>query len=836
MVTNRFLQRCLLFFIIVTLAFRSYGQTTFFTHDPEYTIISGSSGIYAENNSFSPEKLFPKNTWFGDWIWLNQSTFKDFQNTHTEWIRKFSNKKQFRALFRKTFEMDKIPDEAIISISADVSYRLFVNGIFVCQGPPNIGSDYFDSAVPQHWFYTCHNIKKLLLNGKNTIAVEVYNHSNEISETTTGEGKLICDLETGAQKPILASDATWKCNVDTSFKSFGNKYFMDANLEPINWTSPDFDDSKWEKASVKVLPKDDFLRCSQIPVTFRHPVKPEKILITRNDSTMVVNPSAVFTTKTTQTAFTLDFGKNITAWYSIKVDAHKGDTIKIFPFEKRKTSINRSLTFICKEGRNSFAAPYLSVFRYLKVEANSIQGMVIENIDVEFSTYPVNHTGEFVCSDTTLTMLWNITRHTAQLCMNDMFYDSPMHQEPNACTGDYFIESLISFYAFGDPWLCRQTLVKTALMLEKNNNDMFHTSYSLLWVQMLHEYFLFTGDTALISELLPHVNRLNELFETYLDEDFLVSNAPDYMFMDWIKIDKFNAHHPPAVIGMGYMTAFYYKSLKDAAYLNALLNNKTKSDKNLDLAQKIKAAMNYWLWDQEKKLYKDGIAFRSKASNHWFFPPDEDIVTYSPHVNTLAVLYDIAPEDQQATIMKYVLRQNEIDLQPYFTFFVLSAISHINTFNTDGLEVLKKWKKGIDTETFTLKENWQDVTETGYKGDYSHAWGGSPLYFLSREILGVRPGKPGYKVIEITPFVSDQINWARGKVPVNNNDAVEISWENHKNDYFLSITIPSGYCGFLRPCDELLTKQVVLNGKPLGIVIKNLELSEGNNVVGYKNH
>jgi hypothetical protein len=382
--------------------------------------------------------------------------------------------------------------------------------------------------------------------------------------------------------------------------------------------------------------------------------------------------------------------------------------------------------------------------------------------------------------------------------MNDMFYDSPKHQEPIACTGDYFIQSLINYYAFGDPWLTRQTLVKTALLLEKNNYDMFHTSYSLLWVQMINQYYQYTGDIQLVKELLPHVNKLNQLFETYLDSDYLVSNAPDYMFMDWIKIDRFNAHHPPAVIGMGYMTAFYYKSLLDAAYLNSLVNNTSIRDKNVKLAEQIKLGMNNLLWDKDKKLFKDGIPFRSLKGNHNFFPEDTDIVTFSPHVNTLAVLYDIAPKNNQTSILNYAVNQKAIDLQPYFMFFVLSAVEHTGQMNTLGLELLKKWENGINRETYTLKENWQDQTETGYSGDYSHAWGGSPLYFISKNILGVKPAVPGYKEIEIIPFVSENINWAKGQIPLVHGDCIEISWTKENSlKYVYELEIPDNQKCFM---------------------------------------
>jgi hypothetical protein len=527
-------------------------------------------------------------------------------------------------------------------------------------------------------------------------------------------------------------------------------------------------------------------------------VKPKRVWLLQNETSITDFSSAVYNKELNHEEFTLDYDRNLTAYYGFKVIAHKNDTLKIYPYEKKYASQNRALFFVCKEGVNVFDAPFLSVFRYLKVEIESPNGLIIKDIRTDFSSYPVNYAGSFSCSDHNLTKLWDLTRWTTQLCMNDMFYDSPKHQEPIACTGDYFIESLINFYAFGDPWLTRQTLVKTALMLEKNNYDMFHTSYSLLWVQMLHQYYQYSGDFQLVKELLPHVNKLNQLFETYLDSDYLVSNAPDYMFMDWIKIDKFNAHHPPAVIGMGYLTAFYYKSLLDAAYLNSLVDNASTRDRNLELAKKLKMAMNDLLWDKEKELYKDGIPFRSKKENHYFFPKDTNIVTYSPHVNTLAVLYDIVPDNQQSAILNYIVNQKAIDLQPYFMFFVLSAVEHAGLFNTLGLELLKKWENGINMETFTLKENWQDRTETGYGGDYSHAWGGSPLYFMSRNMLGVRPGMPGYKEIEILPFVSENIKWAKGQVPLLQGNFIGISWEKeNKLKYIYKLEIPHNYKAFL---------------------------------------
>src|SRR5690554_1802362 len=37
--------------------------------------------------------------------------------------------------FRKSFELDKVPDKMVIHVSADNRYNLFVNGKRVCYGP-----------------------------------------------------------------------------------------------------------------------------------------------------------------------------------------------------------------------------------------------------------------------------------------------------------------------------------------------------------------------------------------------------------------------------------------------------------------------------------------------------------------------------------------------------------------------------------------------------------------------------------------------------------------------------------------------------------------------------
>ncbi|MBK7106285.1 MAG: hypothetical protein IPH62_13470 [Ignavibacteriae bacterium] len=808
-------------------------QNNYQTNDLPLTITKDSMGIYVNKNNFNPNQLFPKEEWEGNWIWLNKNKFYDYQKTFSTWINnnEITNKK-YRALFRKKFKIDKIPDIAILNISGDVSFRAYLNGNFICQGPPNIGSDYEDKTPPQDWYFTTHDIKNNLIKGENIIAVEVFSFDFVLSETTSGNGKFICNIDSAKNQTFLSTDNLWKAELDTSYSSINNILIFNSYSELSNWTKLNYDDKNWSDASILDADKYQYLEQSQIQTPLKVKIEPTSVVKNFNNVEEIININDLYNQTLFNEKFKLDFGKNITGFYSFSINASKNDTIKIYPSEK--SQINRPFIYVCKQGENNYTIPYLNVFRNLTFEIISKSGLKINSIEVLFSSYPINYLGNFECSDPFFTKLWEIIRRTTQMCMQSLYLDSPLHQEPLACTGDYLIESMSNYYAFGDPWLIRQDLIKTAKMLEKNNYDMFHTSYSLLWVQMLSNYFQYTSDTILVKELVGDVNKLNALFETYLDSNYLLSQAPDYMFMDWIKINKFNAHHPPAVIGMGYLTAFYYKSLIEGAKLNDVIGNNLEKESNLNLAEKIKLGINKCLWDEQKELYKDGIPFISKVNKHFWLPEDENIITYSPHINTLAVLYDIAPAGKKEMILNYVLNQNEIELQPYFTYFVLSAIEHIEKFETDGLKLIDKWKNGIDLETYTLKENWNDETEFGYKGDYSHAWGGSPLYFMSKNILGISTELSGFEKIKIKPFVSEEINWAKGDIPINQTQKVEVNWERKDSSiYKYEITIPENYYGILYHPTKYKLYNFILNNKSCSST-KPTELSEGKHKIEYK--
>jgi hypothetical protein len=273
---------------------------------------------------------------------------------------------------------------------------------------------------------------------------------------------------------------------------------------------------------------------------------------------------------------------------------------------------------------------------------------------------------------------------------------------------------------------------------------------------------------------------LLDTYTSWRGTNGLISEAPNYMFMDWVNIGGFACHHPPAVIGQGYLTAFYYHGLEMAARVAALTGDTARVEKYSQLRQETAAAFNRELWVADKGLYRDGKPFQTSVEPYKWLPADKDIETFSPHVNLLAVLYDLAPKERQPDIVEKVLAEKPLNTQPWFMHWVFQAIDHAGLFNQYGTEQLRRWQ--IVPETQSFHEMWSG-------GDLSHGWCSTPLVQMSARVLGVTPLTPGFETISIRPELCD-LTWAKGRVPTPHGD-VAVSWILDNGKLKLDVTVPA---------------------------------------------
>lgn len=672
------------------------------------------------------------------WIWLNQQDYPEIQTT---FCTQFCDKDGYSyavADFFRTYTFQKRVIKANITVSGDTKFRLWVNGDFAVTGPVCPGGDYgYEKPMANHYanvlcFYPESNTLDFFAQVQLSPVVQ--------TDVSAGRGgfylKCIVTFSDGS-KTVIGTDKSWLCTKNTAYLS-PNK--LNFTLPPDKKSNAEEIESVWN------------LKKSEIPN-----LQEEKVL-PKNHCGLVTAPH------TSQT-FYLDFDRIYSGYAAFTVTAEGDCRISIKTFEvpekvlwEEELHINGSMPY------RSFRLNSIGGME-LTVENNSETNVSISDAGLIFTCYPVDTEGTFSCSDELLNTIYDVGKWTTKICRQTIHLDSPKHQENLGCTGDYYVESLISYYCFGDPRLTRFDILRTADLLKQRGGFMFHTSYSLIWVQMLYDYYLFSGDSAVFGQTKDALHLLMDRFFGYEEKDTgLIDTPPSFMFIDWIPVDAYNLHHPPKALGQTALCAFYYRALCLAAKISDSLLDSEHARIYSDRAKRLKASFHKAFFVPEKGLYKSGLNTPApEALVSQFMPQNTDKVYFGKHENSLAVLYGLCPENLSAPIMETVVNSSSLtDVQPYFMHFVLDAVYKAGLFADYGLPLIRQWKKQVDECSKGMKEMWGDFPGYGY--DYSHAWGATPSYQLPAKLSGLTILEPGFKKITLAPNLFG-LNWAEIDIP-----------------------------------------------------------------------
>ncbi|MCK4966715.1 hypothetical protein KAS50_06775, partial [bacterium] len=144
------------------------------------------------NQSINPELL--KDWWSAKWVCYPGAPSNDYGVYN----------------FRKTFELQNIPDSFIIHISADNRYKLYCNGKEVSAGP--------EVSNPDNWKFTTLNISGYLQRGNNTLAAVVWNFGtlSPYFQMTARTGFLV--QGNSETEEIVNTDNTWKSYHNKSYR------------------------------------------------------------------------------------------------------------------------------------------------------------------------------------------------------------------------------------------------------------------------------------------------------------------------------------------------------------------------------------------------------------------------------------------------------------------------------------------------------------------------------------------------------------------------------------------------------------------------------------------
>ncbi len=685
------------------------------------------------------------------WIWLDEKYFPEFQHSFYNILFDCDNKnseeyKYCVADFLKCFSFEKDIKKIKLKVSADCFFQLYLNGELKGIGPVSSGGDFLcTGTTPKHYF---NNYEFEINSNTIDIIAKVSLLPEVLTEYSKGRGGFYLAgtvvFDDGTFEEI-ETDSSWESRIDYSYDNY-QSYNSKLKKDECFCVPSVFDDI-WHAED------------APIPMLSLEKIKTEIITVPCGETK----------------AFRTNFDRIYGVYPSVKSNGSCKIELKTSELEGQ-TEMTENIIF--GKGNNEYTS-----FRMHSAGTSYVTIQNTDEIDVDLeisfiaSWYPITEEGMFLSSDERLNKVYEVCKHTLKICRQSLHLDSTKHQELLACTGDYNIESLMTMFCFGDMRLAEFDLMRTADWLDNNNGVMFHTTYSLIWVQMLRDVYMITGRKEVLNYCEIALAKLLERFETYKDGGEIIENPPDFMFVDWTVIDGFSMHHPPKALGQTVLNAFYYNAIINASEIYSFLGKNDISEELKNKACKFKTEFNRVFFDNEKNLYFDGLGTPYGGEKH-YHPANVNKKYFSKYPNILASLFGLADEELAKDILERIIFDDELqDIQPYFMHYMLNAVRKYDLFDKYGMKLLERWIPVVEECDKGLAEGWI-APEESYSFDHSHAWGGTPAYQMPMALTGLEILEPGMKKLKFTPNLYG-LDYAKITIPTEYG-MIEIDMQKDK--------------------------------------------------------
>jgi hypothetical protein len=714
--------------------------------------------------------------------------------------------------YRKGLDLPNKPASFLIHISADNRYKLYVNGSLVSLGPAR--GDFY------YWNYETIDLAPYLVAGKNIVAALVWNEAQFRPEAQISIRTGFIVQGNSPAEEILNTDEHWKCMPDKGRQPVPGFFFAASKGEMVNmnyvvkgdWTAAGYDDSAWPQA-VRVgdgrlkgmawgtdwalvpstLPPREmtYQRIPTLRMATGISVPPafpgEKTLLTIPANTTVT--LLLDQTYETNAYVTLNFsgGKDagISLGYaeSLYETGRKGRPKGNRNDVEGKEFIGRIDSLIADGGQGrSYTTLNFRTFRYIRLLVHTQNDpLVIDDIYGTFTGYPFKRVSVFNTSDTEITKILDIGWRTARLNAWESYTDCPYYEQLQYI-GDTRIQAMISYFNCSDDRLARNALNEmdhsrlpegvTRSCYPSKGTQVIST-FSLWYICMLHDYWMYRGDDEFIRNKLLGVRGVLDFFSKYQLPDGSVKDMPYWAFVDWA------GNLAGGVKGSDGCAAIYDLQLlwayQWAAEMEAKLGLHDYAVIYDQKAAQLEATIRRKYWDPVKKLYAD-----TKEKNG-----------YSQHANALAILTGLVPKAEMKAVGTRMLTDGTLtQCTIYFKYYLHQAL--VKAGLGDGyIDWLDIWRKNIAAGLTT----WTEDSNIDYTRSDCHAWGSSPNIEFFRTVLGIDSYAPGFSKIKIEPHLG-KLTHVGGEIP-HPNGKIAVSYHFDQGKWNIKTSLPAKTSGIL---------------------------------------
>jgi hypothetical protein len=685
--------------------------------------------------------------------------------------------------FRRTFDLPSKPDHFVVYVSGDNRYQLFANGKRVSWGPAR--SDL------THWRYETVDLAAELSAGKNVLAAVVWNDGPDhaVAQVTNRTG-FVLQAET-PEDQVVNTNRNWKGMLNAAYRpahippdqiagyyALSPNEHVDAHSYPWGWDQPGFDDSSWQPAHelTHAAPRDAqdapnrwMLTPRPIPLEQQ---SNERIKVIRGTngvaapegfleghSPLRVPPRSHVSLLLDQTYLTTAYPElTVSDGDGSTIELHYAETLYIALSSHGKPSVkgNRNDvagrifagpwdTFVTDGGQHRLYRPlYWRTYRYVLLTVETAQKpLVIEDFHGVFSGYPFTLRAGFQVRNPDLNQeLQNILTtgwRTARLCAHETYMDCPFYEQLQY-VGDTRIQALVSLYTSGDSRLMRNAIeeINSSRTAEgatysraPSSLQQYIPPFSLWWIGMLHDYWMYVDDPQLVRQMLPGVRAVLGFYARYNKPDGSLVKMPWWNFVDWVT--QWKDGEPPAnqdgssaaALDLQHVLAYHW-----AADLEQAEGDSSLAAEDERAAAHLRETIQNTDWDARRGLFAD----------------QPEHLTYSQQVNTLAVLAQVVSGDRAKAVMEKVITDRTLAQSSiYFLAYTNAALREAG-LGDRYIDMLEPWREMLANGLTT----WAEVNGTDTRSD-CHAWGASPNFELLRTVAGIEPSAAGFKQIRIAP-------------------------------------------------------------------------------------
>ena len=696
--------------------------------------------------------------------------------------------------FRHTFDLYTPPPSSfVVHVTADNRYQLFVNGQRVVSGPAR--SDL------SHWQFETVDIATHLRRGKNVLAAVVWNFGEYAPEAqVTNRTGFLLQSNSESERVVDTGD-DWKCAVNQAYQPL---YYTSAQMRgyfvtgpgdkvdgahyPWGWEQLTFDDSAWSQPEsnsrsngaprgIRDAPNRWELVQREIPLMEE---KPER-LDTVRETTGVSTPSdfprkrAPFTIPAnTKARLLLDQSYLTTAYPELLVSGGKDSVIKLgyaeslFEGEGRnkgnrnevrgKTFVGFYDIFTTDGGSGRMFRPlWWRTYRYIDLQIETKAApLTINDLSGVYTGYPFEMKAKFDADSERLNRILEVGWRTARLDAHETYMDCPYYEQLQYA-GDTRIQALVSFYNSGDGRLAKNAMAQIndsriaegiTMSRAPTRQQQYIPPFSLWWIGMVHDYWMYQDDPAFVEEMLPGVRAVLAFYANYQKSNGSLRQMPWWNFIDW----AWKSGVPMEADGSSCSLDLQLLLALDwAADLEEALGSKWQASEFREKAVKLRSTIRPLYWDSSRQLFADTPIKKE----------------FSQQANSLAVLAHVVKGEKARSVVDKVLTDSSLtQCTYYFRHYLHSAVNQVGAGDR-YLDLLKEWDQMLARGLTT----WAETPEPS-RSD-CHAWSSSPNFELFRTVLGIDSAAPGFKRVIIRPFlgklthVSGSIPHPNGEVSVN---------------------------------------------------------------------